>query len=73
MTNKFSELDLKWWEKEDLEDLFEEYPELNDMSVEQIEEFSRKLRRESQNYYDLSMTINTKADILQEYIKAIKK
>lgn len=73
MTNKFSELDLKWWEKEDLEDLFEEYPELNDMSVEQIEEFSHKLRQESQNYYDLSMTIDTKADILQEYIKAIKK
>ena len=73
MTNKFSELDLKWWEKEDLEDLFEEYPELNNMSIEQMEEFSRKLRRESQNYYDLSMTIDTKADILQEYIKAIKK
>ena len=40
---KFSELNLHWWLEEDLEDLFEEYPELNNMTIEQMNEFARKL------------------------------
>ena len=27
-------LDLKWWEKEDIEDLIEEYPQLLEMSLD---------------------------------------
>lgn len=44
---KFSELNLHRWLEEDLEDLFEEYPELNDMNIEQMNEFIRNLILES--------------------------
>lgn len=70
---KFSELNLKWWLEEDLEDLFEEYPELNDMSIEQMNEFARKLYWEAQSYIDQANSIENKANALQEYIKAIGK
>lgn len=70
---KFSELNLKWWLEEDLEDLFEEYPELNDMSIEQMNEFIRKLYWEAQGYIDQANSIENKADALWEYIKAISK
>lgn len=70
---RFSELDLHLWLKEDLEDLFEEYPELNDMSIEQMDEFARKLYWEAQGYIDQANSMENKADILREYIKAIGK
>lgn len=70
---KFSELDLHWWLEEDLEDLFEEYPELNDMTIEQMNEFARKLYWEVQGYIDQANFIENKADTLHEYIKAIGK
>lgn len=70
---KFSELNLQWWLEEDLEDLFEEYPELNDMAIEQMNEFVRKLYWEAQRYIDQANSIENKADALREYIKAISK
>ena len=70
---KFSELNFHWWLEEDLEDLFKEYPELNDMSIKQMEEFARKLYWEAQGYIDQANSIENKADILCEYIKAIGK
>ena len=70
---KFSELNLQWWLEEDLEDLFEEYPELNDMAIEQMNEFVRKLYWEAQRYIDQANSIENKADALREYIKAINK
>ena len=70
---KFSELNLQWWLEEDLEDLFEEYPELNDMTIEQMNEFVHKLYWEAQGYIDQANSIENKADALREYIKAISK
>ena len=70
---KFSELNLRWWLEEDLEDLFEEYPELNDMSIEQMNGFIRKLYWEAQGYIDQANSIENKADALREYIKVISK
>ena len=70
---KFSELNLQWWLEESLEDLFEEYPELNDMSIEKMNEFVRKLYWEAQGYIDQANSIENKAYALQEYIKAIGK
>ena len=70
---KFSKLDLHWWLEEDLEDLFEEYPELNNMTIEQINEFAHKLYWEAQCYIDQANSIENKADILREYIKVIGK
>ena len=70
---KFSALDLHRWLEEDLEDLFEEYPELNDMTIEQMNEFAHKLYQEAQGYIDQANSIENKADILRKYIKAIGK
>ena len=70
---KFSKLNLQWWLEEDLEDLFEEYPELNDMSIEQMNEFTRKLYWKAQGYIDQANSIENKADALREYIKSISK
>ena len=70
---KFSELNLQWWLEEDLEDLFEEYPELNDMSIGQMNGFIRKLYWEAQGYIDQANSIENKADSLREYIKVISK
>ena len=70
---KFSKLDLHQWLEEDLEDLFEEYPELNNMTIEQINEFARKLYWEAQGYTDQANFIENKADTLRKYIKAIEK
>ena len=70
---KFSELNLQWWLEEDLEDLFEEYPELNDMSIGQMNGFIRKLYWEAQGYIDQANSIENKADALREYIKVISK
>lgn len=70
---KFSELNLHWCLEEDLEDLFEEYPELNDMTIEQMNEFVRKLYWKAQGYIDQANSIENKADTLHEYIKAIGK
>ena len=70
---KFSKLNLHQWLEEDLEDLFEEYPELNNMTIEQINEFARKLYWEAQGYIDQANFIENKADTLRKYIKAIEK
>ena len=70
---KFSELNFHWWLEEDLEDLFEEYPELNDMTIEQMNEFVRKLYWEAQGCIDQANSIENKADAFREYIKAISK
>ena len=43
------------------------------MSIEQMDEFARKLYWEAQGYIDQANSIENKADILREYIKAIGK
>ncbi len=40
------------WQKQDIEDLLEEHPELVDMSDEELVIFSRKLYWEAQSLYD---------------------
>ena len=40
------------WQTKDIQDLLEEYPELVDMSDEELVIFSRKLYWEAQSLYD---------------------
>ena len=70
---KFSELDLELWQEEDLEDVFEEYPELENMSIEEMEKFARKLYWEARGYIDRANSLESKADIIRIYIQAIGK
>ena len=70
---KFSELDLELWQEEDLEDVFEEYPELENMTLEEMEKFARKLYWEASDYIDRANSLECKADSIRLYIKAVGK
>ena len=69
---KFSELDLKWYEEEDLEDLDDEY-HISEKNVEELDVLASKLYWEAQSLYDQVTRLESKADAIRLYIKAIGK
>ena len=69
--DKFSELNLKSWQKEDLKDVFEEYPELENMTLEEMEDFVEKLYEEAGCYITQANSLESKADSFRCYIRAI--
>ena len=70
---KFSELDLELWQEEELEDVFEEYPELENMTLKEMEKFARDLYWEAGGYIDRANSLECKADSIRLYIKAINE
>lgn len=70
---KFSELDLHWWEEEELEDLLEEYPNLLDMTNEELHKMANKLYWEAQGYVETANRLEAKADTIRSYLRAIDK
>lgn len=67
-----STLDLKWWQKEDIEDLLEEYPDLLYMSIDEIKKLKTKLYWESQYLIERANGIESKADSLQILINELE-
>lgn len=67
-----SNLDLQWWEKEDIEDLLEEYPQLLEMSLDEIKKLKTELYWESQGLIDRAYAIESKADSLQILINELE-
>lgn len=67
-----STLDLKWWQKEDIEDLLEEYSDLLYMSIDEIKKLKTKLYWESQYLIERANGIESKADSLQILINELK-
>ena len=67
---KFSELDLKWYEEEDLEDLDDEY-HISEKSVEELDVLASKLYWEAQCLYDQVTRLESKAEAIREYIRLI--
>lgn len=67
-----SNLDLQWWEKEDIEDLLEEYPQLLEMSLDEIKKLKTELYWESQGLIDRAYAIESKADPLQILINELE-
>lgn len=67
-----STLDLQWWEKEDIEDLLEEYPQLLEMSLDEIKKLKTELYWESQHLIDRANAIESKADSLQTLINELE-
>ena len=55
------------WQKEDLEDLLEEYPELTAMTDEELDAFSRKLYWEAQGLYDRVNRLESDAENVKLY------
>lgn len=70
---KFSELDLRWWEKEDLEDLEAEYPGLFDKSKEELDNFATQLYWKAQNLIEEANSIESKADAIRIYLAVTER
>lgn len=70
---KFSELDLKWYEEEDLEDLEAEYPDLFDKSREDLDKFATQLYWKAQNLIEEANSLESKADVIRTYLSAIER
>ena len=67
-----STLDLQWWKKEDIEELIEEYPQLLEMSLDEIKKLKTELYWESQHLIDRANIIESKADSLQTLINKME-
>lgn len=71
--SQFDELHLTWWQKEDIADLFKEYPELENMNAEELDQFARKLYWEAMGLIEQANALENKGDILCIYLQAIKE
>lgn len=70
---KFSELDLKWYEEEDLEDLEAKYPGLFDKSREDLDKFATQLYWKAQNLIEEANSLESKADVIRTYLGATER
>ena len=61
------------WQKEDLEDLQEEYPNLKEMTDEELELLSRKLYHEAQDLYDRVCRLESDAENIKLFIQVRKE
>lgn len=61
------------WQKEDLEDLQEKYPNLDEMTDEELEHLSRKLYFEAQGLYDRVCNLESDAANIKLFIKVRKE
>lgn len=62
-------MNLTNWQKEDIEDLLEEYPELADMTDEELVVFSHKLYLKAQGLYDEVNRLESKAETVTLYMQ----
>ena len=69
---KFSELDLYWWEEEDLEDLENEF-HLTEKTTEELNKLATKLYWEAQGLIDQANRLESKADAIRRYLDLIEK
>lgn len=70
---KFSELNLKWYEEEDLEDLEREYPGLFDKSREELDKFATQLYWKAQHLIEEANSLESKADVVRTYLEATER
>lgn len=70
---KFSELDLKWYEEEDLEDLEAEYSGLFDKLREDLDKFATQLYWKAQNLIEEANSLESKADVIRTYLDATER
>lgn len=69
---KFSELDLYWWEEEDLEELEDEF-HLTEKTAEELNKLATKLYWEAQGLVDQANSLESKADTIRRYLDLIEK
>lgn len=59
---------LSEWQKEDLEDLLEKYPDLDSMTDEELDHLSRKLYWDAQGLYDQVNRMESEAENIKLYL-----
>lgn len=70
MTRKEMEsMNLTWWQKEDLLDLLEKYPEIELATREQLEKFKQEKYWEAQGLIEEAGRIEAEGDMIQLYIQ----
>jgi hypothetical protein len=69
---KFSELNLYWWEEEDLEDLDEEF-HISEKTTEELNKLATKLYWDAQGLVDEANRLESKADTIRRYLDLIEK
>ena len=69
---KFSELNLYWWEEEDLEDLDEEF-HISEKTTEELNKLATKLYWNAQGLVDEANRLESKADTIRRYLELIEK
>lgn len=60
---------LHQWEIESINDLFEEYPELRDMTIDELKEKSDDFYAQAAVFYERSRSLEATADTIKLYIK----
>ena len=73
MKSQLDELNLSKWQKEDMEDMLEDYPNLLDMSVEELETLSRKKYWEADGMYQTVCYMESQAELMQLLANAKKE
>lgn len=61
------------WQKEDLEDLQETYPNLDEMTDEELELLSDKLYREAQGLFDRMCRLESDAENIKLFMQVRKE
>ena len=60
--------DLEWWEKDDIDSILEEYPEVKNMSRHELIDFKTKLYRESQYLIEKANRIESYGDTIHRVV-----
>ena len=69
---KFDDYKLSWWEKDELEDLEDEF-HITEKTTEELDEFADKLYWKAQRLIDEANYLETRADVIRSYINLIEK
>jgi len=73
MINFDNILGLSRWQREDLEDLLEEFPEIETMTIEELRKKYHKLYWEAAAMFEKASSLESKADTIELYIKYCRK
>ena len=60
--------DLEWWEKDDIDSLLEEYPEIKNMSRDELDKLKSKLYWEAQGLIEESNRIESYSYTIQRVL-----
>ena len=69
---KFSELNLHWWEQEDLEELEEEY-HISKKGPNELDKLASAFYWEAQGLVERANRLESKADTIRAYLRAIEE